>query len=84
MPPTESTRDGDASCCSLDTKNCVREDSYLRGFCDGDVVEVSVNNNTGVMTLEFPSFSPFLASFSVAVVSFMALVLVLVNSLSAF
>ena len=81
-PPIESMRDGNASCCSLNIKNCTREESRLWKFYDGVVVEVFVNNSGGIMTLDFPGFSPFLERFSV-VPSLTALVVVLVDSLSA-
>jgi hypothetical protein len=72
------------SCCSLDAESCAREASCLRGFYDGDVVEVSVNRSGGVMALDFPSFSAFLASFSAAAVaSLTALAVVLMASLKA-
>jgi hypothetical protein len=41
-PRAESMRDGDASCCSLDTESYAIEESHLRGFYDGDAMEVSV------------------------------------------
>jgi hypothetical protein len=78
-------RDGVASYCSLDTKSCAREESRLRGFCDGVAVEVSINKSGGMMTLDFPGFSPFLPSFfAAAVASLTALAMALVASLLAF
>jgi hypothetical protein len=57
-------RAGDVICYSLDTKSCTMEASRLRGFCDYDVMEVSIKRSGGVEALDFPDFSAFLASFS--------------------
>jgi hypothetical protein len=74
-------RDSDASCCSLDTESCAIEESRLRGFCDGDAMEVSVKRSGEVGTLDFPNF---LASFATAAVaSLKALAAALVASFSA-
>jgi hypothetical protein len=73
-------KDGDASCCSLDTESCTIEESRLRGFCDGNVIEVSVERSGEVWALDFPDF---LASFAIpAVASLKALAAALVASLS--
>jgi hypothetical protein len=82
-PPAESMRDGDASCCNIDTKSYAREESRFRGFGDGVAVEVSVNKSWGVMTLYFPGLWPFLPFFSAAA-SFTALAVALVDSSKAF
>jgi hypothetical protein len=75
-------RVGDVICCNLNAESCAKEASRLQGFCDGDVVDVSVKGSGGVKDLDFPDFSPFLASFCVAAMtSLKALAMALMASL---
>jgi hypothetical protein len=71
-------------CYNLNIESCANEAFCLRGFSDGDVMEVSVKRSRGVRALDFLDFSTSLAFFSIAAVaSFKALAVALVASLSA-
>jgi hypothetical protein len=74
-PPAESIRASDVICCNLDTKNCAKETSRLRGFCDGVAVEAFVNKGGKLRVataFDLPALSPFSASLSALSLAFWA------------
>jgi hypothetical protein len=74
-PPAKSMKAGDVICCSLDTKSCAMEASYLRGFCDGITMEAFVNKGGklgAAIASDLPALSPFLASLSTLSLAFWA------------
>ena len=86
VPSVLSWKAGDVHCYNFKIESCTKEESYLQGFCDINLVEASSNTSLGVeatTAFDFHDHPPFLASFFALSLAFWASLLALALAFSA-